>query len=412
MWLFVRAFDAERKVVFESGRYVFETGELVGYDASPMDGDYDPNLHVWEAIHGQSPAAAAAFGSSSGPSLHLVKNNVREKDNRIPPRGFTNAAFDAFDGAPVGQAYADGEFYDDVTYPVGANAVGAEVTLYYQTASREYVEFLRDTNATNAAGNILFDLWDQHGKSAPIAMAYATYEPDVRKVTKCKTAISRNQEKYRKAYAKAWGKCYAVETQGLTCDAAGRNARVTGAETRLHEKIGGAKDRVCTGQNITPVTLGHGNTCPVPCATTVLFDMSDVASCAVCTAKAVEGEELNAAYGFRPPAVPGTLVSAALKCQKTLAKAASGLASGWTRALASCADANARGINVPPLNCNLDPDGDVAAARAKSASRIATCQSFAGLSGCATSGTAAGTAACFDSAIISVAPGYTGVAYP
>ena len=44
-------------------------------------------------------------------------NNVVVKDNRIPPRGFTNAAFEAFDGAPVGATYADGQYWDDVTLP-------------------------------------------------------------------------------------------------------------------------------------------------------------------------------------------------------------------------------------------------------------------------------------------------------
>ena len=51
---------------------------------------------------------------------------------------------------------------------------------------------------------------------------------------------------------------------------------------------------------------------------------------------------------------------------------------GWTRALASCEDANARGVNVPPLDCSTDPDGDIARAKAKSASRVASCDSFAG----------------------------------
>jgi hypothetical protein len=412
MWLHVRAFDDDRNVVFESGRYVFETGDLVGYEALPMDDDYDPYLHVWEAVHGMSPAAALAFGSDPGPSLHLVKNNVREKDNRIPPRGFTNAAFQSFDGHPVGDTFADGEYYDDVEYPVGPQAVGAEVTLYYQTASREYVEFLRDENTTNAAGNILFDLWNDHGKSTPVAMAYATVEPDPGKIAKCKTAVSRAQETFRKAYAKEWGKCYGVEVQGLTCNTANRDARVMTAEAKFRERIGGAKDRVCAGRNITPITLGHGNTCPVPCATTVLFDMADVASCGICMAKALESESLNAAYGFRPPAIPGTIATNALKCQKTLAKAASGLSAGWVRALAACEDANSRGINVPPLNCNLDPRGDIARARDKSASRVATCDSFAGIPGCATSGTAAGTTACFEAAVISTAQPYTGVAYP
>ena len=92
MWLHVRAFDAERNVVFESGRYVFSTATLVGYRAAPADPDYDPHLHVWEAEQGMSPDVAAAVGLPAGRSFHLVLNNVRLKDNRIPPRGFTNAA--------------------------------------------------------------------------------------------------------------------------------------------------------------------------------------------------------------------------------------------------------------------------------------------------------------------------------
>ncbi len=412
MWLHVRAFDPGRNVVFESGRYVFETADLVGHEALPGDLDYDPHLQVWEAVQGISPSAAAAFGTTSGASQHLAMNNVRVKDNRIPPRGFTNAAFEAFDGAPVGDTFADGEHWDDVTYPVGAAAVGAEVILYYQTASREYVEFLRDTNTTNAAGNLLFDLWDQHGKSAPVAMAHAVFEPDARRIAKCKTAVARGQEQFRSRYAKEWDKCYAVETQGLTCNGASRDARIAAAEAKLRDKIGGPKDRVCAGKNITPITLGHGNSCPVPCATSVLFDMSDVAACSVCIAKALTADTLNAAYGFRPPALPATLTPSALKCQKTLGKAAGGLTAGWTRGLTSCEDANARGVNVPPLDCSTDPDGDVAQAQAKAASRIAGCDSLAGIPGCATNGTPAATAACFESAVGPMAPRYAGVAYP
>ncbi len=412
MWLHVRAFDGERAVVFESGRYVFETAELVGYEALPADDDYDPHLHLWEAVQGVTPAAAAAFGITPGPTQHLAMANVRLFDNRIPPRGFTNAAFAAFDGAPVGDAYADGEYWDDVTYPVGAAAVGAEVTLYYQTTTRQYVEFLRDNNVTNAAGNILFDLWNDHGKSEPVAMARATLEPDARRIAKCKTAIARAQEQYRGRYAKEWDKCYAAEARGFTCDTTTRDARVAAAEAKLREKIGGAKDRICVGQNITPITIGHGNTCPVPCATTVLFDIADVGECGVCLAKALTADALAAAYGSRPPAVPGTLGTSAQKCQKTLAKAANGLASAWTRALSSCEDANARGVNVPALDCSTDPGGAIARAQAKTASRVASCDSLTGIPGCATAGSPAATSTCIEDAIGPVAPRYTGVAYP
>jgi hypothetical protein len=44
------------------------------------------------------------------------------------------------------------------------------VVLYYQTSSREYIEFLRDANTTNDRGEVLYDLWLQTGRSAPVDM--------------------------------------------------------------------------------------------------------------------------------------------------------------------------------------------------------------------------------------------------
>jgi hypothetical protein len=46
------------------------------------------------------------------------------------------------------------------------------VALRYQSASREYMEFLRDENHTNDAGQRLYDLWAANGMSEPVVMAY------------------------------------------------------------------------------------------------------------------------------------------------------------------------------------------------------------------------------------------------
>ncbi|HPM83805.1 MAG TPA: fibronectin type III domain-containing protein [Candidatus Anammoximicrobium sp.] len=48
-------------------------------------------------------------------------------------------------------------------------------TLYYQTTSKEYVEFLRDENHTNAWGQVFYDLWATTDKSAPEVMAEAQW---------------------------------------------------------------------------------------------------------------------------------------------------------------------------------------------------------------------------------------------
>ncbi len=413
MWLHVRALDASRTVVFESGRYVFSTAELVGYGLTPMDQGYDPNLHVWEAVDGISPALAVTLGVASGPSQHLVLNNVREKDNRIPPRGFTNAAYEAFDGAPVGAVYADGQNFDEVQYPVGANAVQAEVTLYYQTASRDYVEFLSGANVTNAAGNILHDLWDQHDKSTPIVMSQGFLESNRSVVARCHKTLAKEQERFAKKYVKEWNKCFATRVQGLTCDATRRDTHIAAAETKLREKIGGPKDRRCAGASLTPVTLGHGTSCPAPCAGIVLFDMSDVASCAVCMAETLGTTALGAAYGAEPPALPGPLPGgAAQSCQRSLSKAATALATEWTRTLGRCEQRNVSGVNVPPLDCVLDPDGGIAHAQDKAANKVAKCSDFTGIDGCGAAGSLAAVQTCVTSAFSTVAPDYTRVAYP
>jgi hypothetical protein len=54
-----------------------------------------------------------------------------------------------------------------------------EATLYYQTTSKEYIEFLRDENVTNSAGLDLYNAWVTQGRGAPVAMATDTISVDV-----------------------------------------------------------------------------------------------------------------------------------------------------------------------------------------------------------------------------------------
>ena len=78
--------------------------------------------------------------------------------------------------------------YDVTSYsipiPVGTTSpISVTATLRYQTTSKDYVEFLRDEALTNgfpadcivcnsgfpteSRGEILFGMWNDHGKSAP-----------------------------------------------------------------------------------------------------------------------------------------------------------------------------------------------------------------------------------------------------
>lgn len=412
MWLHVRATDAERRVVFESGRYVFETATLVGHDSANGEPDYDPYLQVWEAVHGMSPEWAAVVGHVPGPSSHLILNNVREKDNRIPPRGFANAAYQSFDGHPVGQDFADGQYWDDVVYPVGAQAVRAEVTLYYQTASREYIEFLFDENVTNAAGPFLYDLWSQYGMSEPVSMAQAFYESDAGAVDACRRVLLRGQGKYLKKYLKAWARCYQSSSAGVGCNEGALEAKVSKAAAKLRSKVGGSRDRRCATVDLVPETLGHGSVCPVPCdGTVVLYDMGDMADCAICVGDSLAGQALETAYNTSPPDRPAAAASEMRSCQKSLGIAVVKLATGWTGALLGCEDRNLG--TASPADCSADPRGKIAKAKSKAARKVAACKSgFGGLGGCATAGAAADVSACMEQSLAAAVAATVEVAQP
>ena len=109
-------------------------------------------------------------GKPAGESFHHAINNMVVKDNRIPPRGFTNSEFEAARAAPVGATYADGQYWDDTIFSIPLEARRAEVRVFYQTTSKEYVEFLESENTTNDAGTILRQQWELTGKSEPALM--------------------------------------------------------------------------------------------------------------------------------------------------------------------------------------------------------------------------------------------------
>jgi hypothetical protein len=160
IWLHVRAVNAAGQTVFESGAYDAETGIL----------NHDAQAKVYEIHAGLSPALAGALGLPAGPSFHFVLNDTVYADNRIPPRGFTNAGFTLVQSPPVGHVYADGQHWDDTDYFLPADTDSVFATLYYQTTSKEYVEFLRDENHTNTRGQDLYDAWVAQGRNAPVTM--------------------------------------------------------------------------------------------------------------------------------------------------------------------------------------------------------------------------------------------------
>jgi hypothetical protein len=161
MWLNLRAYDADRTLVYESGAYDAESGRL----------DRDPDVKVYEVKQGLTPGLAAYLGKPAGASFHFVLNNTTVKDNRIPPRGYSQAAYDQPGLRPVGATYGDGQYWDDTEYTLPLETERVVATLYYQTASREYVEFLEANGGVD--GLALAELWASR-KSPPEVMARAS----------------------------------------------------------------------------------------------------------------------------------------------------------------------------------------------------------------------------------------------
>lgn len=163
LWLNVKAFDSNNNLIAEYGGYDYASATL-----------NTSNTKVYEIKLGMSNevlAATSLSNLSDGSSFHFVLNNMVVKDNRIPPRGFTNQAFKEIQSPHVAYSYPDGQYWDVTPYALPSNTAYYEVNLFYQTVSKDYVEFLKDENRTNDMGIRLYNAWASTGKSAPVLMA-------------------------------------------------------------------------------------------------------------------------------------------------------------------------------------------------------------------------------------------------
>ncbi len=160
----IRAYAGE-SLLWEVNPYDDGAGTLRG-----LPPDYSPNspplaaheFYVDPLVYEMHPGDSLAGEEKT---FHFVLATSRFKDNRIPPQGFRIAEAPdrlvepAWGGAPdpdyfTAEEYAGG--YDAVVLTdYGVTLPGAdrlEIALYYQTTSREYVEFLRDE--INGTGNL------------------------------------------------------------------------------------------------------------------------------------------------------------------------------------------------------------------------------------------------------------------
>ncbi|MEN8127311.1 MAG: Ig-like domain-containing protein [Planctomycetota bacterium] len=162
IWINVQFYNDANEIIAESAAYDPNTGVL----------SHDEHAKIYEIEPAIDETISGITGLPVGKSFHFVLNSTVAKDNRIPPRGYDPNTFANFGGAPVNYDYDPGQYWDDTEYSIPLGAVSAQVTLYYQSTSKEFIEFLRDENnaADGGTGQVIYDLWNDNGKCPPELM--------------------------------------------------------------------------------------------------------------------------------------------------------------------------------------------------------------------------------------------------
>jgi len=220
LWINIRWYDAGNNIVKEDGGYgnigrtVQDLNGVVHNVKSLIDPD---DTVVYEAKMGMDQAWAAkliGLGYPSGMVLdwnrmsdatthtlgelasepvgteyhtfHFVLNNVVASDNRIPPYNMNYDEAKARNILPVPETqYGDPgpggvyNYWDERPFPIPADAVSAQIRLYYQQTSWEYIQFLWKQNdgLSSSLGNEgvnMLDGWLNNGQSPPLQIALAT----------------------------------------------------------------------------------------------------------------------------------------------------------------------------------------------------------------------------------------------
>lgn len=171
MWINIKYLGSKGETIKEVGTYGQKKDTIFGKEVEVPDLLDPEETVVYEIKPGFSEAAAKKYAKEPGPSFHFVLNDIICKDNRIPPKGFNNAAFAKHLSQPIGAEYADGQYWDDVELdpPPGCKKVSA--TLMFQSTTWDYIKFLAEENETDDWGTRLYASWQKTGQCPPVAIA-------------------------------------------------------------------------------------------------------------------------------------------------------------------------------------------------------------------------------------------------
>ncbi|MFK7960020.1 MAG: hypothetical protein AB8G96_05785 [Phycisphaerales bacterium] len=161
IWFNVKFLRPNGTIVAERGAYDFDTGTLI-------EGGDDTT--VIEAAFGIGEELALELGRPAGKTFHFALANEVIKDNRIPPAGWSAVLAEQQQMGPVGATFGNGQHWMDLDWEIPFEADRVVVTTYYQTTTREFIEFLRDANVTDDRGTLAYDLWTNFGGAEPAVL--------------------------------------------------------------------------------------------------------------------------------------------------------------------------------------------------------------------------------------------------
>jgi hypothetical protein len=199
MFLNLKFFDVDGNLIGEINPYepLVTNQDAAGNEVYVSGGDIVVKAEelVWECEMSSEDLTGEAK------SFHFALGTDRYKDNRIPPKGFdTVNMYDRltqprWNGINAENYFTAAEYaggYDDVSILKPGGMASWYATLYYQTTSKDYVEFLKheingdvQTLPSSAYiaqsdpffailkgwGDAIWDLWLHNGGAEPVVMA-------------------------------------------------------------------------------------------------------------------------------------------------------------------------------------------------------------------------------------------------
>ncbi|WP_437510106.1 MYXO-CTERM sorting domain-containing protein [Sorangium sp. So ce1099] len=148
---------------------------LGGYDADTGEIQHEPPTHEYRAVHGRWDDGAGVGEKEE----HIALHDMVISDTRIPPKGFVpSRTTQPTQEIHFGDGNGGYRNYDEASFTltVPADASGAQTLsarVYYQSMTREYIEFLRSANVTDNKGEELMAIYEDTGEAPPILVANA-----------------------------------------------------------------------------------------------------------------------------------------------------------------------------------------------------------------------------------------------